>query len=60
LTGKAAEEYFKKNNNTHENNLNTGLGLMLGGLVAELIGAFVMRSGQRNIFNAVNLYTGTG
>jgi hypothetical protein len=40
----------------YENNLKIGLGIMLGGLVSEIIGVFVLQSGQENIFNAVNLY----
>ncbi|MDR1127512.1 MAG: hypothetical protein LBL06_05225 [Treponema sp.] len=40
----------------YENNLKVGLGIMLGGLVTELIGTFILQSGQENIFNAVNLY----
>ncbi|MDR1127511.1 MAG: hypothetical protein LBL06_05220 [Treponema sp.] len=42
--------------NAHENTLKAGLGIMLGGLVTELIGACVLYAGQENIFNAVNLY----
>jgi hypothetical protein len=42
--------------NAYENNLKIGLGIMLGGLVSEIIGVFVLQSGQENIFNAVNLY----
>jgi hypothetical protein len=41
---------------TYENNLKIGLGVMLGGLVTEIIGVFILQSGQENIFNAVNLY----
>jgi hypothetical protein len=41
---------------TYENNLKIGLGIMLGGLVSEIIGVFVLQSGQENIFDAVNLY----
>jgi hypothetical protein len=33
-----------------------GLGVMTGGLVSEIIGSFVLSSGQENIFDAVNLY----
>jgi hypothetical protein len=42
--------------NIYENNFKVGLGIMLGGLVTELIGAFILQSGQENIFNAVNLH----
>jgi hypothetical protein len=42
--------------NAYENNLKIGLGVMLSGLVSEIIGIFVLQSGQENIFNAVNLY----
>ena len=42
--------------NAYENNLKIGIGVMLGGFVTEIIGAFVLQSGQENIFNAVNLY----
>jgi hypothetical protein len=41
---------------SNENNLKIGLGIMLGGVVSEIIGAFVLQSGQENIFNAINLY----
>ena len=37
-------------------NLDAALGTMIGGLAAELIGLFVLQSGQANIFNAVNSY----
>lgn len=33
-----------------------GIGVTLGGLVAELIGIVLFHSGQENIFDAVNLY----
>lgn len=42
--------------NAYENNLKIGIGVMLGGLITEIIGAFILQSGQENIFNAVNLY----
>jgi hypothetical protein len=45
-----------RDENTYINNFKVGLGIMLGGLVTELIGAFILQSGQENIFNAVNLY----
>jgi hypothetical protein len=45
-----------QDNNNYENNLKIGLGVMLGGLVTEITGAFVLQSGQENIFDAVNLY----
>jgi uncharacterized membrane protein len=45
-----------QNYNTYENNFKTSLGIMLGGLVTEIIGVFILQSGQENIFNAVNLY----
>jgi hypothetical protein len=45
-----------QDNNAYVNNLKIGLGIMLGGLVSEIIGVFVLESGQENIFNAVNLY----
>jgi hypothetical protein len=32
------------------------LGFMVGGLITEIIGAFILQSGQENIFNAVHLY----
>jgi hypothetical protein len=38
------------------NNFKIGLGVMLGGLVSELIGSLILQSGQENIFKAVNLY----
>lgn len=42
---------------SYENILNkTGIGVMAGGLLIELIGAFILQSKQENIFNAVNLY----
>jgi hypothetical protein len=37
-------------------NAKIGLGVALGGLVTELIGLFVLQSGQEKIFDAVNLY----
>jgi hypothetical protein len=39
-----------------ENGREVVIGVMLGGLVSEIIGVFVLYSGQENIFNAVNLY----
>jgi hypothetical protein len=45
-----------QNYNISANDLKLGLGLAAGGLVAEIIGAFILQSGQENIFNAVNLY----
>jgi hypothetical protein len=40
----------------NEHSFKVGLGVMLGGLVTEMIGALVLESGQENIFNAVHLY----
>jgi predicted aldo/keto reductase-like oxidoreductase len=40
----------------YEKNAKIGLGIVLGGLVTELIGVIVLQSGQENIFDAVNLY----
>jgi hypothetical protein len=42
--------------NTYEYNLPITLGLMLGGMVSEIISIFVLQSGQESIFNAINLY----
>ena len=36
--------------------VNTGLGVMSGGLISLLIGSFVLNSGQVNLFDAVNIY----
>jgi hypothetical protein len=47
---------YRQDYSVYEDNLKIGLGVMLGGLVTELIGAFILTSGQENIFNAVNLY----
>jgi hypothetical protein len=45
-----------QNYNTYEDNFKMILGITLGGLVTEIVGAFILQSGQENIFNAVNLY----
>jgi hypothetical protein len=37
-------------------NMNIAFGLILGGAISEIIGVFVLQSGQENIFDAVNLY----
>jgi hypothetical protein len=37
-------------------NTNIAFGLILGGAISEIIGVFVLQSGQENIFEAVNLY----
>jgi hypothetical protein len=42
--------------NAYENNLKMTLGLMLGGMVSEIISVFVFQSGQESLFNAVNAY----
>jgi hypothetical protein len=42
--------------NAYENTLKVSLGMILGGFVSEVIGMFVLQSGQESIFNAVNLY----
>ncbi|MDR3122891.1 MAG: hypothetical protein LBU16_03820 [Treponema sp.] len=41
---------------TDDVHLKITTGVMLGGLVTEIIGAFVLKSGQENIFDAVNIY----
>jgi hypothetical protein len=46
----------RQDSNIYNNNLKIRLGVMLGGLVTEMIGTFVLLSGQENIFEAVNLY----
>jgi hypothetical protein len=43
-------------NGDYDNNFKIGVGVMLGGVVAELIGIFVLQSGQEDIFDAVSLY----
>jgi hypothetical protein len=40
----------------YENNARIGLGIALGGLVTEIIGVYVLQSGQEKIFDAVSLY----
>ncbi|MDR0644626.1 MAG: hypothetical protein LBG05_06920 [Treponema sp.] len=45
-----------QDNNNYENTFKISIGVMLGGLVTEIIGAFILQSGQENIFDAVNLY----
>jgi hypothetical protein len=47
---------WDSNDNAYDNNSRIGIGVALGGLVTEIIGAFVLQSGQENIFDAVNLY----
>jgi hypothetical protein len=42
--------------NSYENNLRLGVWMMAGGLVSELIGSFILRSGQESIFRSVNIY----
>jgi hypothetical protein len=39
-----------------ERNVKISAGLMLGGLVSELVGTFIFSSGKENLFNAVNIY----
>jgi hypothetical protein len=41
---------------TYTNNYEAAAGLMIGGSVSEIIGLFVLQSGQENIFNAVTMY----
>ncbi|MFP3041090.1 hypothetical protein LQZ19_04635, partial [Treponema primitia] len=41
---------------TYLQNVQISLGVMLGGLVTELIGAFILPAGQESLFKAVNLY----
>jgi hypothetical protein len=40
----------------NENNLKIGLGVVFSGFIFEIVGAFMLESGQENIFDAVNLY----
>ena len=42
--------------NNQDINYGAFIGVMAGGLVIELIGSFILQSGQANIFDAVNLY----
>jgi hypothetical protein len=56
LGGALIPTFGNREDRTYENNLKIGLGVMLGGLVSEIIGVFVLQSGQENIFDAVNLY----
>jgi len=44
------------NSRDFNRNVQTSFGLMLGGLFVEIIGSFILTSGQENIFNAVRLY----
>lgn len=44
------------NNGYSSNTVRTGLYIAFGGLVAELIGAFVLPSSFQDLFNSVNMY----
>ncbi|MDR1301249.1 MAG: hypothetical protein LBK43_02120, partial [Treponema sp.] len=56
LTGVYVPIFGDRQNNTYENNFKIGMGVMLGGLITEIIGAVILQSGQENIFNAVHSY----
>ncbi|WP_010260600.1 hypothetical protein [Treponema primitia] len=60
VLGGAYYPLFALNNDsdsdTYLQNVQISLGVMLGGLVTELIGTFILPSGQESLFKAVNLY----
>jgi hypothetical protein len=56
MVGAFVPIFWDSNDKAYENNSRIGIGVAFGGLMAEIIGAFVLQSGQENIFDAVNLY----
>ncbi|MDR2534773.1 MAG: hypothetical protein LBD29_01910 [Treponema sp.] len=58
LGGAVAPAFYYRdvNEETFDRNVKISLGVILGGLVVELIGAFILPSGYESLFNGINMY----